>query len=824
MEEFDFNIKDQVNKDLLKQLMDQQIDVIPSDEKQKLIDRTGGKKELGRTAYSMLKMVFELLEGDEITEEEKNTLREVMRKSTKVQIKNIPYQFFEMHKEYLLNEDGSTKFPTKSMYFYINKPVPFIKGNKTINETKLKHFCKMHTNIAYSSLKHKPKFYTATESRSASGRSYPFFEFKDNKSNTMNRLSPTNMKVIQRVLQVIPSVNPILINWQSRLFTVMHLTMIALDRKDRTLKEVLLHFLKNYGLDENGHLPIELLKEAQSKVTKTVYMKVGKKGMDDYIGLDKLFKSFNNPEKYGTQSIAPIDAVAQNWVIFMANVVRNPKFFKNYPIPTDTKTKFYDVKGEDPNTYHANKFANAIIETLIPVYKLKNAYLETNDENHYETFVYLDKYFAYLLAKYSFDETIRNKYTKVLNKLYGSVDTVSAPQKNRLKSISNVFKTFYKSSETQKGMYKQSPKYTVLEVTAEEIATLLDSPSLKFNRNFAKYTLMLAGYGGSFRNALGKGLRETEQALYKYNKELDEFQLQEEEWKVVKIFASLLRIMTETSKDLEYEVLNKVIVGLGTYRSFWDNFLHPFAQRILTEEEVKQTKKYHWYPLPNTLRVSRQKVISYSGGKKSKSIMYPLSNLIDDSFVTNKEMHFKLYKLKQQNKSYTLPWGQTESAKTALTLKNYLHIIKNKGGYYLKEYAFIYKKPFLENNPNVYKRNMDKAPISLFIHGLDSTIKDKVKEYFLKAEQGEILTNHDSYAPHSQFAFDFMDIYVQTFKDIMVQEDLLERFAEAYNLTEFQLSELGDWIELQKLRASQEEIKKIIDIPNEFWINMIWNV
>ena len=81
-------------------------------------------------------------------------------------------------------------------------------------------------------------------------------------------------------------------------------------------------------------------------------------------GLDKLFKSFNDPEKYGTQSIAPIDAVAQNWVIFMANVVRNPKFFKGYPIPTDTKTKFYDVKGEDPNTYHAGKFANAILETI----------------------------------------------------------------------------------------------------------------------------------------------------------------------------------------------------------------------------------------------------------------------------------------------------------------------------------------------------------------------------------------------------------------------------------------------------------------------------
>jgi len=119
---------------------------------------------------------------------------------------------------------------------------------------------------------------------------------------------------------------------------------------------------------------------------------------------------------------------------------------------------------------------------------------------------------------------------------------------------------------------------------------------------------------------------------------------------------------------------------------------------------------------------------------------------------------------------------------------------------------------------------MDKAPISLFIHGLDSTIKDKVKEYFLLAEQGEILTNHDSFSPHSQFAFDFLDVYIQTFKDIMVQEDLLKRFAETYNLTSVEIISDSDWIELQKSRASQEEIKKIVDIPNEYWISMIWNV
>jgi hypothetical protein len=58
----------------------------------------------------------------------------------------------------------------------------------------------------------------------------------------------------------------------------------------------------------------------------------------------------------------------------------------------------------------------------------------------------------------------------------------------------------------------------------------------------------------------------------------------------------------------------------------------------------------------------------------------------------------------------------------------------------------------------------------------------------------------------------------------MVQEDLLERFAEAYNLTEFKLPKLDTWIDLQELRASQEEIKKIIDIPNEYWLHMIWNV
>jgi hypothetical protein len=69
-----------------------------------------------------------------------------------------------------------------------------------------------------------------------------------------------------------------------------------------------------------------------------------------------------------------------------------------------------------------------------------------------------------------------------------------------------------------------------------------------------------------------------------------------------------------------------------------------------------------------------------------------------------------------------------------------------------------------------------------------------------------------------------MDIYVQTFKDIMVQKDLHERFAKAYNITGQQLKMFSGWNELQSIRASQGEIKKIIDIPNEYWLSMIWNV
>jgi hypothetical protein len=330
---------------------------------------------------------------------------------------------------------------------------------------------------------------------------------------------------------------------------------------------------------------------------------------------------------------------------------------------------------------------------------------------------------------------------------------------------------------------------------------------------------MLAGYGGSFRNALGKGLRETEQALYKYNEELDEFDINKEEWETVLIFANILRLVAEKKKDLEYQILGKVVTGLGLYRTFWDTLLDPTIQKKYTEEYIKDNEKYYWYPLPDILRVNRQRIISYNNNKKSKSQAILVADL--PIRYTDRDIYDE--KLATPEKPHDIGWGEVFTDRDSFfeVLGMYWNVTRDE--FYAQNYAKIQKTAYIENS-SWKNRNMDKAPISLFIHGLDSTIKDKVKEYFLLAEQGEILTNHDSFSPHSQFAFDFLDVYIQTFKELMVQEDLLERFAKAYNITDQQLKMFSGWSELQSIRASQEEIKKIIDIPNEFWINMIWNV
>jgi hypothetical protein len=332
---------------------------------------------------------------------------------------------------------------------------------------------------------------------------------------------------------------------------------------------------------------------------------------------------------------------------------------------------------------------------------------------------------------------------------------------------------------------------------------------------------MLAGYGGSFRNALGKGLRETQQALYKYNEELDDFEFNEEEWETVLIFANILRLVAERDKDLEYVILDKVVKNLGTYKQFWDKLLNPRVQKEYSEKYIKDTKKYYWYPLPDILRVNRQRVISYNSGKKSKSSATLLADISYKALTFHQVMKDTSFATPEN--PCNLGWGEKFIDKDTVFEINSMYNTIKRDEFYFKNYAYIYKTAYLENTP-WKNRNMDKAPISLFIHGLDSTIKDKVKEYFLLAEQGEILTNHDSFSPHSQFAFDFLDVYIQIFKDFMIQEDLLERFAKAYNITDQQLKMFSGWSELQSIRASQEEIKKIIDIPNEFWINMIWNV
>jgi hypothetical protein len=487
------------------------------------------------------------------------------------------------------------------------------------------------------------------------------------------------------------------------------------------------------------------------------------------------------------------------------------------------------VKGEDPNTYHAGKFANAILETIKDyIYKFKPYAHREYDRDYIEFRYFSDGLIIRLLAKFSSDKSIRDKYQNILKesepkrRIYGEENTSTLRQfteivwdQSFLKQQGNLFE--FSNLEFD---YKFS---TLVNITEEEVATLLDNPNLKFNRNFAKYTLMLAGYGGSFRNALGKGLRETEQALYKYNEELDEFNFNKEEWETVLIFANILRLFAEKDKYLEYEVLNNVVKGLGEYRKFWDNMLNPHFQQIHTEKEIKEKKKYYWYPLPNVLRVNRQRIISYSGNKKSKQVTLHLSELFQqEEFQDTLDTIIELQKAEQNGEDYTLPWKEKVPAHSGLLLRKYVNKIKSQKFYY-DEYAKIKKTAYIENFPNE-KRHPDKSPLSFFIQGLDSTIKDKVKEYFLLAEQGEILTNHDSFSPHSQFAFDFLDVYIQTFKELMVQEDLLERFAKAYNLTDQQLKMFPGWSKLQSIRASQEEIKKIIDIPNEYWINMIWNV
>ena len=120
-----------------------------------------------------------------------------------------------------------------------------------------------------------------------------------------------------------------------------------------------------------------------------------------------------------------------------------------------------------------------------------------------------------------------------------------------------------------------------------------------------------------------------------------------------------------------------------------------------------------------------------------------------------------------------------------------------------------------------YEYSIDKAPISLFIHSQDSTVKDVVQDFFLRAKQGELITNHDSYSPHGQFAFTFFDVYIEAFKDIMKDEKHLVKFIEAFNMLKGNY-ENQELMKILEQRSPQLEIMDILHIPNEFWINLIW--
>jgi hypothetical protein len=93
----------------------------------------------------------------------------------------------------------------------------------------------------------------------------------------------------------------------------------------------------------------------------------------------------------------------------------------------------------------------------------------------------------------------------------------------------------------------------------------------------------------------------------------------------------------------------------------------------------------------------------------------------------------------------------------------------------------------------------------------------------MKAKQGELITNHDSYSPHGQFAFTFFDVYIEAFKDIMKDEKHLAKFIKAFTIAGEEINN-HFLMKILEQRSPQLEIMDILHIPNEFWVNLIWNV
>jgi hypothetical protein len=256
---------------------------------------------------------------------------------------------------------------------------------------------------------------------------------------------------------------------------------------------------------------------------------------------------------------------------------------------------------------------------------------------------------------------------------------------------------------------------------------------------------------------------------------------------------------------------------LGNYRGAIKTILernHYFFKKLPKEDSIPKDK-YNWEFIKGYKRVYRLKAIKYENGKKIKRKATLLSSydFVERGGDVDKLDDFILKHgfSKPNDSMYTTLSFMQQVGKFRLTnvFKQAVHT----------EPAYIEKvlKPYSNNK----QYSIDKAPISLFIHSQDSTVKDVVLDFFLRAKQGELITNHDSYSPHGQFAFTFFDVYIEAFKDIMKDEKHLAKFIEAFNM----LKENYENQELMKIleqRSPQLEIMDILHIPNEFWINLIW--
>jgi len=275
------------------------------------------------------------------------------------------------------------------------------------------------------------------------------------------------------------------------------------------------------------------------------------------------------------------------------------------------------------------------------------------------------------------------------------------------------------------------------------------------------------------------------------------------EYKEVLIYANFLRAFSEYAGiGGETRFLDKVIKNLGQYRALMDTILTPKKKSASVIGKL-QKNRYVWHVLPDTTHIYRLHSINYEKGKKTKYVKLPINDIEIGSLDGLPEGD------KKAEINFIMQQLRSASNKMAPVM--------------VEKYAFVNKPKYIEDFYDLFKYQ-DKAPVSLFVHSIDSVFKDKVKAYFLKAEQGDILTNHDSYSPHSQFAFDFMDKYVQTFKEVMSNREGLKNFYEAFSVSNDINAGSKEYQNILNTRCSEKEFQNIMNIPNEYWINMIWNI